>query len=202
MAWSSVFLCGIFETSRTNEESGKECWWRHKLFRIGWVEPCLNIVLSKYNVVNITRICHGSSSASPSYLLTYLRHPKYIFIYLVDEIFCLGLLFVTAFPNLDTPTTPSFTAMPTRLSNTRKLRGHVSHGHGRVGKHRKHPGGRGLAGGQHHHRTNFDKCELSYRIHVRGNTDLCRPSWLFWKSRNALLPWTKGTELTTDGLCS
>ena len=48
--------------------------------------------------------------------------------------------------------------MPTRLSNTRKLRGHVSHGHGRVGKHRKHPGGRGLAGGQHHHRTNFDKC--------------------------------------------
>jgi hypothetical protein len=49
--------------------------------------------------------------------------------------------------------------MPTRLSNTRKLRGHVSHGHGRVGKHRKHPGGRGLAGGQHHHRTNFDKCK-------------------------------------------
>ena len=35
---------------------------------------------------------------------------------------------------------------------TRKLRGHVSHGHGRVGKHRKHPGGRGNAGGQHHHR--------------------------------------------------
>ena len=40
---------------------------------------------------------------------------------------------------------------------TRKLRGHVSHGHGRVGKHRKHPGGRGNAGGQHHHRINFDK---------------------------------------------
>ena len=36
---------------------------------------------------------------------------------------------------------------------TRKLRGHVSHGHGRVGKHRKHPGGRGNAGGQHHHRS-------------------------------------------------
>ncbi|KZZ93719.1 60S ribosomal protein L27a [Moelleriella libera RCEF 2490] len=47
--------------------------------------------------------------------------------------------------------------MPTRTSKTRKLRGHVSHGHGRVGKHRKHPGGRGLAGGQHHHRTNMDK---------------------------------------------
>jgi hypothetical protein len=28
-------------------------------------------------------------------------------------------------------------------------RGHVSAGKGRVGKHRKHPGGRGMAGGQH-----------------------------------------------------
>jgi large subunit ribosomal protein L27Ae len=34
----------------------------------------------------------------------------------------------------------------------RKKRGHVSAGHGRIGKHRKHPGGRGNAGGQHHHR--------------------------------------------------
>lgn len=30
------------------------------------------------------------------------------------------------------------------------------------GKHRKHPGGRGLAGGQHHHRTNFDKYHPGY----------------------------------------
>ncbi|KAH7878447.1 putative RPL28-60S large subunit ribosomal protein L27a.e [Lentinula edodes] len=52
--------------------------------------------------------------------------------------------------------------MPTRFSNTRKHRGHVSAGHGRVGKHRKHPGGRGLAGGQHHHRTNFDKYHPGY----------------------------------------
>ncbi|KAI0035827.1 60S ribosomal protein L27a [Vararia minispora EC-137] len=52
--------------------------------------------------------------------------------------------------------------MPTRFSNTRKHRGHVSAGHGRVGKHRKHPGGRGLAGGAHHHRTNFDKYHPGY----------------------------------------
>jgi len=26
-----------------------------------------------------------------------------------------------------------------------------------AGKHRKHPSGRGNAGGQHHHRINFDK---------------------------------------------
>ncbi|KAI0252513.1 ribosomal protein L18e/L15P [Lactifluus subvellereus] len=52
--------------------------------------------------------------------------------------------------------------MPSRFSKTRKHRGHVSAGHGRVGKHRKHPGGRGLAGGQHHHRTNLDKYHPGY----------------------------------------
>ncbi|KAF3063250.1 ribosomal protein L18e/L15P [Trichoderma camerunense] len=52
--------------------------------------------------------------------------------------------------------------MPTRTSKTRKHRGNVSHGKGRVGKHRKHPGGRGLAGGQHHHRTNMDKYHPGY----------------------------------------
>lgn len=43
------------------------------------------------------------------------------------------------------------------MKKTRKLRGHVSAGHGRVGKHRKHPGGRGKAGGLQHHRTNMDR---------------------------------------------
>ena len=40
--------------------------------------------------------------------------------------------------------------------------GNVSHGHGRIGKHRKHPGGRGNAGGLHHHRTLFDKYHPGY----------------------------------------
>ncbi|CAB4008220.1 ribosomal L27a [Paramuricea clavata] len=52
--------------------------------------------------------------------------------------------------------------MTARLKKTRKLRGHVSHGHGRVGKHRKHPGGRGNAGGLTHHRINFDKYHPGY----------------------------------------
>ncbi|KAL4400756.1 60S ribosomal protein L28 [Malassezia pachydermatis] len=52
--------------------------------------------------------------------------------------------------------------MPTHLTKTRKHRGHVSAGHGRIGKHRKHPGGRGLAGGFHHHRTNFDRYHPGY----------------------------------------
>merc|ERR1712139_308084 len=47
--------------------------------------------------------------------------------------------------------------MTARLKKTRKHRGNVSHGHGRIGKHRKHPGGRGNAGGQHHHRIIMDK---------------------------------------------
>ncbi|KAI7819868.1 ribosomal protein L18e/L15P [Kickxella alabastrina] len=52
--------------------------------------------------------------------------------------------------------------MPTRFSHNRKKRGHVSAGHGRIGKHRKHPGGRGLAGGQHHHRIHMDKYHPGY----------------------------------------
>ena len=47
--------------------------------------------------------------------------------------------------------------MTTRNKKCRKLRGHVSHGHGRVGKHRKHQSGRGNAGGEHHHRINMFK---------------------------------------------
>ena len=54
--------------------------------------------------------------------------------------------------------------MTTRNKKTRKMRGKVSHGQGRIGKHRKggDRGGRGLAGGQHHHRINFDKYHPGY----------------------------------------
>lgn len=48
------------------------------------------------------------------------------------------------------------------LKKNRKKRGHVSAGHGRVGKHRKHPSGRGNAGGQHHHRILMDKYHPGY----------------------------------------
>lgn len=52
--------------------------------------------------------------------------------------------------------------MTTRLRANRKKRGHVSAGHGRIGKKRKHPSGRGNAGGQHHHRILFDKYHPGY----------------------------------------
>ena len=46
---------------------------------------------------------------------------------------------------------------PTRFHKNRKARGHVSAGHGRIGKHRCHPSGRGKAGGMQHLRILFDK---------------------------------------------
>ncbi|GMH35149.1 hypothetical protein BSKO_03017 [Bryopsis sp. KO-2023] len=52
--------------------------------------------------------------------------------------------------------------MTTSLKKNRKKRGHVSAGHGRIGKKRKHPSGRGNAGGQHHHRILFDKFHPGY----------------------------------------
>ncbi|KAJ5397222.1 hypothetical protein N7509_005335 [Penicillium cosmopolitanum] len=70
--------------------------------------------------------------------------------------------------------------MPTRFSNTRKHRGHVSAGYGRVGKHRKSPGGRGMAGGQHHHRTNIDKYHPGYFGKV-GMRYFHKTKQQFWK---------------------
>ena len=47
--------------------------------------------------------------------------------------------------------------MKYRLIKTRKLRGSVSCGGGRIGRHRKHSGGRGNAGGLTHNRTAMDR---------------------------------------------
>ncbi|KAK7804839.1 hypothetical protein U0070_006821 [Myodes glareolus] len=70
--------------------------------------------------------------------------------------------------------------MPSRLRNTRKLRGHVSHGQGRISKHRKHPGGHGKAIGMHRHRINFDKYHPGYfgkvgmrHYHLKRNQSFC-----------------------------
>lgn len=70
--------------------------------------------------------------------------------------------------------------MVARLKKTRKMRGHVSMGHGRIGKHRKHPSGRGNAGGLHHHRILMDKFHPGYfgkvgmrTIHYKKNANWC-----------------------------
>ncbi len=56
----------------------------------------------------------------------------------------------------------------------------MSAGHGRVGKHRKHPGGRGKAGGMHHHRTNIERFHPGFfgklgmrRFHLTRNMTHC-----------------------------
>ena len=69
-----------------------------------------------------------------------------------------------------------FYYMPSRFKKNRKARGSVSAGHGRIGKHRKHPSGRGNAGGMHHHKINFDKYHPGYfgkvgqrHLHMKKN---------------------------------
>ena len=52
--------------------------------------------------------------------------------------------------------------MTSRLRKTRKLRGSVSCGGGRVGKNRKHSGGRGNAGGLSYNRTAMDRYHPGY----------------------------------------
>merc|ERR1712035_227399 len=78
--------------------------------------------------------------------------------------------------------TDQYRIMVTRNKKTRKMRGHISHGQGRIGKHRKggDRGGRGLAGGQHHHRINFDKYHPGYfgkvgmrHFHLLRNPKYC-----------------------------
>jgi len=66
------------------------------------------------------------------------------------------------------------------LRKNRKKRGHVSAGHGRIGKHRKHPGGRGNAGGMHHHRIMMDKYHPGFYgkvgmryLHLNKNKYFC-----------------------------
>ncbi|KAL4805264.1 helicase C-terminal domain-containing protein [Aspergillus unguis] len=86
----------------------------------------------------------------------------------------------TASPSPTLVETSTVDKMPTRLTKTRKHRGHVSAGYGRIGKHRKHPGGRGMAGGQHHHRTNLDKYHPGYFGKV-GMRYFHKTQQQFWK---------------------
>ena len=69
--------------------------------------------------------------------------------------------------------------MPTRFKKCRHQRGSTFCGYGRVGKHQKHESGRGNAGGQHHHRINFDKYHPGYfgKQGMRHYHKKANPSW-------------------------
>nr|XP_025709509.1 60S ribosomal protein L27a-like [Callorhinus ursinus] len=66
--------------------------------------------------------------------------------------------------------------MPSRLRKTRNHRGHGSHGHGPMGKHRKHPGGQGHASGTRHRRISFYKYHPGYsgRVGLRHHDHVKR----------------------------
>merc|ERR1712083_852048 len=83
-----------------------------------------------------------------------------------------------------------------RVKKTRKLRGEVSHGYGRIGKHRKHPGGRGNAGGQHHHRILFDKFHPGYFGKVGMRTFHKVPNRSFCPTINVEKVWSLVSEQT------
>eukprot|EP01083_Nonionella_stella_P268150 906258_1 len=52
--------------------------------------------------------------------------------------------------------------MPTRKHKCRKKRGHRKMGYGRIGNHHKHPGGRGMSGSKHHHKTCVNRWHPGY----------------------------------------
>lgn len=94
--------------------------------------------------------------------------------------------------------------MATTKKKTRKLRGHVSMGHGRVGKHRKHPGGRGNAGGQVHFLNDCDaargRCILSMRLCIASSPHQLRQvsPRLLRKGRHAQLSRAQKSDVLPD----
>lgn len=71
-------------------------------------------------------------------------------------------------------------------------------GYGRVGKHRKHPGGRGKAGGQHHHRINMDKYHPGYFGKVGMRHFHLRKNNYFTPTVNVDKVWSLVTEQTRE----
>ena len=101
--------------------------------------------------------------------------------------------------------------MTKRLRKNRRMRGSVSVGHGRIGKHRKHHSGRGNAGGLLHHRTLMDRFHPGYfgkvgmrvfhykeTVHYRPVINLDKVLTLVPKSVIEEAKSQKGKALTID----
>ena len=84
--------------------------------------------------------------------------------------------------------------MTARLRKIRKLRGSVSCGGGRIGKHRKHSGGRGNAGGLTHMRTAMDRYHPGYFGKKGIRTFALQRNRLFAPTINIDKVWTLITE--------
>merc|ERR1719183_1448868 len=86
--------------------------------------------------------------------------------------------------------------MTARLKKVRKLRGHISMGHGRVGKHRKHPSGRGRAGGMHHERIMMNKFHPGFYGKKGMRIFRLQRNWKHCPTINTDKLWTLVSEKT------
>merc|ERR1739838_1013188 len=86
--------------------------------------------------------------------------------------------------------------MALRLRKTRAKRGHRTMGYGRVGQHRKSPGGRGLAGGMHHEIINMNKYHPGYYGKVGIRKLQWQKNWDFCPTVNVNKLWTLVSEET------
>merc|ERR1711865_564892 len=84
--------------------------------------------------------------------------------------------------------------MVARLKKTRHMRGKVSMGHGRIGKHRKHPSGRGLAGGMHHERIMMNKYHPGYYGKCGMRVFHLQRNWKYCPTVNTDKLWTLVSE--------
>ena len=84
--------------------------------------------------------------------------------------------------------------MTARLRKIRKLRGSVSCGGGRIGRHRKHSGGRGNAGGLTHMRTAMDRYHPGYFGKKGIRTFALQRNRLHFPCINLDKVWTLVTE--------
>ena len=86
--------------------------------------------------------------------------------------------------------------MTARLRKIRKLRGSVSCGGGRIGRHRKHSGGRGNAGGLTHMRTAMDRYHPGYFGKKGIRTFALQRNRLHFPCINLDKVWTLVTDQT------
>merc|ERR1719337_492283 len=86
--------------------------------------------------------------------------------------------------------------MVARLKKTRHMRGHISMGHGRVGKHRKSPSGRGKAGGMHHERILMNKFHPGFYGKLGMRVFHMQRNWKHCPTINTDKLWTLVTEKT------
>merc|ERR1739848_142057 len=86
--------------------------------------------------------------------------------------------------------------MTASLKKVRKLRGHISMGHGRIGKHRKHPSGRGRAGGMHHERILMNKFHPGFYGKLGMRVFHMQRNWKHCPTINTDKLWTLVSENT------